>query len=218
MTFVSWAVCYEGESDADYFNQLIPRVMEDIVSQRRTRNVTIPEVPALRLHSRSVHDVAADACRGREAFHLIFIHADFGGRHVAESLDQRSAAYCEEMFKVCQWQPARCIKVAPRHETESWVLADPGAVARVLGYRGLPATLGLPVDARQAERLPDPKAVLDKAITAARKRRGSVEARRLFPLIAREQALSALRTSESFVLFERQLTSALADLGCVATP
>ena len=83
MTYVSWAACYEGESDAAYFDVLIPRVMEAIVMTQGTRHADIAAAPAVRLRRREVDKVAHEACAAREAFHLIFIHGDTGGRGLA---------------------------------------------------------------------------------------------------------------------------------------
>jgi hypothetical protein len=49
MTYLCWAAMYEGETDAAYFDVLIPRLMEDIVMDRGLRESTIPASPAVRL-------------------------------------------------------------------------------------------------------------------------------------------------------------------------
>jgi hypothetical protein len=171
MTYVSWAALYEGETDAVYFDILIPRMMEEIVTSRGTRHSTIPTASAGRLRRGAVAEVAREACAASDAFHLVFIHADTGGRNLEGALQMRLYAYCEAMQALCSWPPVRCITIAPRHETEAWALADSQAVTSALGYLGPPDSIGLPSSADQAERLGDPKAVLAAAVTGVRGRR-----------------------------------------------
>ena len=215
MTYLSWAVLYEGETDAAYHDQLIPRVMEDIILSRGTRQSTIPTTPAVRLRRDTVMKVAREACAAREAFHLIFIHADSGGRDLAAGVETRSTAYCQAMNTLCAWPPVRCITLSPRHETEAWILADPHAVMAALGYQGSPASLGLPANAAQAERLVDPKSVLTAAVSQVRGKRRRFDVKQIFPAIAQRQSLAALRQARSFTAFEASLLLGLADLGCV---
>lgn len=215
MTYVSWAACYEGDKDAAYFDVLIPRVMEEIVMTRGTRHADIAAAPAVRLRRREVDKVAHEACAAREAFHLIFIHGDTGGRGLEVGLDQRVRAYCEAMFVRCNWPPVRCITISPRHETEAWILADPQAVAAALGYNGPPSDLGLPGTARLAEQTLDPKAVLEAAVQIVRRKRRPYDPRQIYPAIAQCHSLANLRRAESFAAFETRLQTSLTDLGCL---
>lgn len=160
MIYLSWAVLYEGTTDQAYFDVLIPRLMEELTRLHGTRTVIVPSGPTIVLHRRDIEQVAREACEAREAFHLMFVHADTGGRELEADVDARSLRYCEAMHAICMWPPQRCIAVMPRHETEAWMLGDSAAIADALGYRGNPSDLGLPSDAEEAERLPDPKQVL----------------------------------------------------------
>lgn len=215
MTYVSWAALYEGPSDRAYFDVLLPRIMEEMILIKGTRISTIPDFPILRLPRRSVEETAAEACKARDAFHIIFIHADTGGANVKSSLTRRSVAYCNAMNRLCDWPERRCIAVTPRHEMEAWVLADPEAVLGALGYRGSIASLGLPSSGADAERLPDPKRVLNNAIQEVRGRRRLADATQLLPAIAQRQSLSALRRAASFRECEIKVAAALAGLGCI---
>jgi hypothetical protein len=215
MTYLSWAVLYEGDTDAAYFDLLIPRLMDEIVMVHGTRHSNIPAAPALRLRREAVGKVAKEACQAREAFYLVFIHADTGGRNVEPGLEKRSGAYCEAMRELCEWPPVRCITISPRHETEAWILADSQAVTSALGYIGSPDSIGLPVNAAQAERLDDPKAVLSRAVGQVRGRRRNFDVKQIFAAIAQRQSFTALRQTRSFTAFEASLLVALADLGCL---
>ena len=56
MTWLSWAVLYEGDSDASYFDVLLPRLMTEIVFTRGTRHSDVPlfqSVPSGGTKSRS---------------------------------------------------------------------------------------------------------------------------------------------------------------------
>ena len=219
MTYVSWATFHEGPSDALYFDVLLPRLIEDIITREGVRHSDVPLNPAVRLgnNGRAVGLVAEEACANRNAFQIVFIHADTGGRALEANLETRADSYCKRMNALCEWPPARCITVTPRHETEAWVLADPFAVLGALGYRGNHTQIGLPANATEAERLADPKATLASAIgkvVGNRRRGGGVD--KLFPAIGRQQNLQMLRKSRSFQAFELQLRLALVSLGCIA--
>jgi hypothetical protein len=207
MRYVHWAALYEGTSDALYLDVLLPRIIRDIVAQDGVDLVEVPDSPAVKLGSRgrSIESVAEEACNFKDAYDVIFIHADTGGRHVVRGLVNRANAYCEAFAALCGWPFDRCITIAPRHETEAWLLSDGSAVTSAMGYTGRPEEVGLPSDARAAERLVDPKRVLTAAAEAisGRRRRQSVD--NLFPAIAQRQRLDLLRGSVSFAAFEEHL-------------
>ena len=215
MTYVSWAALYEGESDANYLEIIIRRLMEEIIWERQQRNSEIPEGSVVRLQRQSIDEVAREACDARDAFHLLFIHADTGGRALEMTLEQRSLNYCKAINELCGWPPVRCIVIAPRHETEAWLLADPDAVTSALGYSGSPSSVELPEGPQQAERLTDPKAVLERAITNIRGRRRRAKASDLYASIAQRQSFAILRQSASFTKFECALLAALRDIGSI---
>lgn len=218
MIYVGWAVFYEANSDALYLDVLLPRVIRDLVAREGTQLADIPDLPAVRLgiRSRSVKAVAAEACAAREAYHVVFIHADTGGRGVEQGLADRADAYCLAMAELCSWPSQHCITITPRHETEAWLLADGAAVTEALGYSGNPSEIGLPPDAQSAERLSDPKRVLSEAVERVAGRRRVQRIENLFPAIAQRQQLDLLRKSASFLEFEERLRQCLRALRCVA--
>lgn len=217
MIYVSWAALYEGKTEQAYFEILIPRLMEEIVLTRGIRSATIPPAPAIRLRRRGVQQVAREACEAKDAFHLVFIHADAGGRRLEAAIEGRSTSYCEAMHAFRALSLARCIVIAPRHETEAWILADPRAVADALGYRGSPNSIRLPASPMDAERLSDPKAVLAAAVRDVRGNRRPINLMQIIPAIALRQSMSSLRQAPSFRGFEENLVDALIDLGCVSS-
>lgn len=215
--YLAWAAFYEGGTDAMYFDVLIPRLLEDILAADGIRPVDVPSSPAVKigLETREVNAVAAEICGNREAFHLLFIHADTGGRALQAGIANRREAFAQAAVALCEWPINRTALLSPRHETEAWALADGEAVCRALGFNGRPAELGLPRTPAAAERLQDPKAKLDEAarIVSARGYRNG--AAKLLPLIAQEQQIATLRNCPSFQDFEASLRDSLASLGCL---
>ncbi|MEH6702284.1 DUF4276 family protein [Parasphingorhabdus sp.] len=217
MTYICWSALYEGATDEAYYEILIPRLMEDIALRRGNRNITIPTKAAVLLgeHGRGVDDVAIEARASQEAFHIIFIHADTGGRGLEQNLDHHSVAYCQRLNSLFAFSTDRCVTITPRHETEAWILADPYAIASALGYQRSPDTIELPKNAVEAERLVDPKAELNRCVNLATGNRRRTPVARLIPLISRNQSLNALRKSKSFRDFESKLVTAMISLGCI---
>lgn len=217
MRYVSWAAFYEGPSDALYLDVLLPRIIRNLVTREGTQLVDVPDAPAVKLgaRDRSVEKIAEEACAFREAYDIIFIHADMGGQSLAQGIMNRADAYCAAMKALCDWPLERCVTITPRHETEAWLLADGEAVTGALGYNGKPAEVGLPIDARAAERLNDPKQVLSIAIEQVAGRRRVQRVDRLFPAIAQRQQIELLRRSASFINFEERLRNCLRAIGCI---
>ena len=189
--------------------------MEEITLQHGTRLSTIPSNPAVFVPRGSPAEVSRAACEAQAAFQLIFFHADTGGRNLEAGLDARAGAYCNAMREKCGWRAQRCIVIAPRHETEAWILADPNAVTAALGYNGNPAAIGLPANATAAEALIGPKQTLTDAVKAVRGGSRPFDAQQIAAAIAQCQSLANLRLGASFRAFERHLHLALADLRCV---
>ena len=195
--YLAYALFCEGPSDYSYFEVLIPRVIESIVLKVGRVTVDVPERPTVHLgkRGRAVDEVAAEACDRREAFHIVFVHADTGGRGQLAKVGYRSSAYCEKMHELCELRSERCVLLRPASMTESWALADPQAVLETLGYRGTPSELGLPADAEQAEDHPNPKTCLDSALRTVRGPRRS-RGDSLLPAIAQRQSIGRPGTIE----------------------
>jgi hypothetical protein len=217
VTYVCWAALYEGNSDRAYFNVLIPRVIENLLLTEGVRNSSVTTSPTVELggKGRSIEAVAAEACEAKDAFHLVVIHADTGGRAQNENLAARSIQYCEAMSARCNWPEQRCVVMTPSHEMEAWALADPSAITSAFGYRGNAKDIGLPDNPKEAERLVNPKATLAFAVQKIRGRRSPDLMEQLLPAIALRQDIESLRKSRSFLEFEVKLRAGLASLGCL---
>ncbi|PKU25815.1 DUF4276 family protein [Telmatospirillum siberiense] len=215
MNYVSWAALYEGATDRAYFEVLLPKIMEEIVLVDGICSSIIPDTPSVLLTRSTINDVAEEAFSARDAFKIVFIHADTGGRLLEGGMEMRSCAYCTAMYLKFKFPLVRCVAISPRHETEAWILADPDAVTSALGYSGSAESLELPITATAAERLVDPKQVLERALKIVRGRHRAVNVQQVFSAIAQRQSVDSLRRAESFRLFEVNLRAALADLGCI---
>lgn len=211
MKYISWATFYEGQTDGLYLDVLLPRILRELVAETGTDIVEVPDFSTVRLgtKSRTKEEFAREACEFRSALDIIFVHADTGGRGVERNLADRSSGFCEAFHQRCGAAPPHCVTITPRHETEAWLLADPTAIMAALGFDGTVIEARLPLTARDAERLTDPKETLRTAVHAmtGRKRKHLVE--NLFPAIAQRQSLTSLRSTRSFSLFEGNLKRCL---------
>lgn len=208
--YVSWAAFYEGTTDQSYLNTLIPRLLEEILRVEGKRPTIVPEAPLLLgQFGRSRQEVAREICANKDAFHLLFVHADTGGRAVAAGIADRREAYIEQANLLCQFEPRRAIFVSPRSEIEAWALCDVDALKTALGVKKFPATVAIPTTAQAAEALVDPKATFSQIINSTSRRRRKVKAGSVLPSIALEQNFEELRNSTSFVEFEESLRHSL---------
>lgn len=214
---LSWAAFYEGDTDAVYFDTLIPRILEDIILAAGRRPITVPAGPAVRMGiaSRAVDRVAQEMCESAEAYFLLFIHADTGGRAQEEGIANRRDAFAELAHEMCGLSIRRCVYLSPRHETEAWALTDANAVANALGLRRPTQALALPADPPAAERLVDPKRTLDDAVKVISARRRRYPRDQILTAIAQRQSMALLRQTDSFQDFEVRLRRGLRDLGCI---
>ncbi len=214
MRYLSWAVFYEGSSDGMYLDVLLPRIVRDLILREGTSLVEVADLPAVKVGAKDrwIDAVAREACDFSKAFDVIFVHADAGGRGLEQGLSRRADAYCGALSERCNWPSDRCVTITPRHETEAWLLADGAAVTDALGYRGDPTDVGLPANAREAERLVDPKNTLSTAVGIISGRRKRPNIYTIFPAVAQRQRLHALRQSSSFLDLENSIRTCLRSL------
>lgn len=210
--YLSWSAYYEGASDAQYFNVIIPRLLDEIIRNSGKRPCDVGEYPALELGigNRSFDDVAAQICERKNEFHIIFVHADLGGRGQAANIAHRREQLIQKASEICGFDPRTAVMLSPEKEVEAWALADLPAVRRALGVNTISPDL-LPNTPTAAERLTDPKASLDAIVRSVTSRRSS--ARNILVRIAQEQRIDELRRASSFQAFETSLRNALGLAG-----
>lgn len=216
MTYVSWTLFAEGSSDREYYEVLIPRLINDISIRYGVRKITVPESPSIRLgvSSRTIEHVAAEICRSKDAFEILFIHSDTGGAGLQRTLENRTLSYREMANDLCDFCRNRCVFITPKHETEAWTICDQNALLEATGMNQVPPYVQLPQNGRDAERDRDPKNTIQRFFRSTRSRKTSSSVNIPYAAIAQRQSLDALRTARTFVDFENSLYEAMSTLGC----
>ncbi len=212
--YLSWSAFYEGATDAQYFNVLIPRVLDKIIRECGKRPCDVGEFPAVEfgIGDRSFEQVARQICTRRSEFHIIFVHADLGGRGQAASVVHRREQLVQKAQEICGFDPRAAVMLSPKKELEAWALCDLAAVKIALGVKVVPDDL-MPATPGAAEKLLDPKANLDGIVKNVARRRSS--SRQILVRIAQEQNIDELRRADSFKEFERCLRQALERYGFI---
>jgi hypothetical protein len=102
------------------------------------------------------------------------------------------------------------VMLSPEKELEAWALSDVAAVKAALGVKDIPGNL-MPATPEAAEKLPDPKANLDRIVQSVVRKRSA--ARQILVRIAQEQSIEELRRADSFKTFEACLRDVLGQHG-----
>ncbi|QRI65104.1 hypothetical protein JQ506_09060 [Shinella sp. PSBB067] len=212
--YLSWSAFYEGATDAQYFNVLIPRVLDDIIRGCGKRPCDVAEFPAVEfgIGERSFESVAKQICARKNEFHIIFVHADLGGRGQAVNVAQRREKLIQKAKEMCGFDPRVAVMLSPEKELEAWALSDVAAVKAALGVNAVPGNL-MPATPAAAERLLDPKANFDEIVKSVIRKRSV--ARQILVRIAQEQSIRELRRSSSFKAFEACLREVLGHHGFI---
>ena len=157
--YLAYALFCEGPSDFAYFEVLIPRLIDSIVSD----SAFAPWTGRTRLHFVSDSRTAPWKCRcdgsvSRKGRLPPCVHPrGHGGTEPRGSPRRRSVAYCRKMHEICDFPQPRCVLLLPRHETEAWALADPNAVLEALGYSGSSRRLGVTEQRERGGTSPEPQ-------------------------------------------------------------
>jgi hypothetical protein len=215
MTYVSWALYVEGPTDRSYLGVILPRLISYLLISANGPVATVPDNPVevFGIPKDKLDSIAELICAGKEAFHLVFVHGDLGGRGISSTVDSRTCALCDKISERCDFQRERCILAVPNREIEAWTLADPLAIRAAFGFpadRDLPH---IPTKPHHVESLPDPKVTRDdflKAISAGRRR---ALARWPYESIAQEQDIARLLSVPSFAVLADATKNALRGLG-----
>lgn len=215
MTYVSWALYVEGPTDRSYLGIILPRLINHLLASANGPMATVPDNPVevFGIPKDKLETIAQLVCAGKDAFHLLFVHGDLGGRGIASTVDSRTCALCEKINERCDFQRDRCILAVPNREIEAWTLADPLAIRSAFGFPADREVPHIPSKAQHVEGLPDPKVTRDdflRAISAGRRR---ALPRWPYESIAQEQDVSRLLTVPSFAVLADATRAALRGLG-----
>lgn len=212
--YLSWAAYYEGRTDSAYFNVLIPRLLEDILVDEGVRPYDVGTAPSVEfgMNNRAFDAAASEICRRLAEFHILFVHADYGGRALQQTIAQRREALIQAAAFECHFDESTAVLLSPKQELESWAIADGLAVQAAFGVTALPDGL-IPASPQQAELLADPKSLLGEISRYVGRRRH--DGNGILVRIAQEQRFSELRKAASFRDFEGSLKAALRHIGCI---
>lgn len=221
MRYLTPALFREGRTDTAFLGPLLIRLLRDLC-WGAGHPVELPEairelrslVPAA--DAPRADRIAAVVAASPGEFDLLFIHADGGGdpaRAIAEQITPGRAA----IAAAAATHGFVTVPVVPIRETETWALADPAALARVMACAPDTVHAHLPARAAALEGIDDPKAVLERLLThdlKPRQRRGiSKNLRPWLERLGGEVALDRLRSLPAFARLTDDTRAALATLG-----
>jgi hypothetical protein len=223
MRYLSLAFLAEGASDVRFLEGIAIRLIYDLVVGSGQQEVEI-QLPCEWLDSGRPKDNQSRVsliCRAKQAHDLFVLHADASRAaraRIESSIVEEIRAGAALRCTLERW---RLVPLLPSREMEAWVLADPDAIARALGYvNGWPDGVHLDYDVQGVESIPSPGGIFEQVIVAlqrGRRFRRRESGSLLLNVIAESCDLDALRRLASFRAFEAEVSIALANLGITRT-
>lgn len=215
MTYISWALYVEGTTDEQYLSVVLPKLIEHLLRGADGPNANIPDTPVETFGNpkHDLEEIAKKVCEGIDAFHILFVHGDTGGRALANQIDNRTCALCDHAYRRCNFPPERCIILAPNREIEAWTLADADAIRSTFDLRANATLHGIPNRPAQVENIHDPKAAINTFLTSLINGRRRRIPKWPYARIAQDQSIDVLLQVPSFAAFIEPLKVALRGLG-----
>ncbi|MFE9422732.1 DUF4276 family protein [Kitasatospora sp. NPDC006697] len=211
MRYLDCALVCEGASDRAFLPGLMSRAVRDLCAAEFETDVQVEVRPLWADHQRT--DTVLDAA-ARDRFDLLLYHHD-------GAPEQQCERTLGELRR--EWDRARgepLVPVVPLRETEAWIIADPAAVAFVLGGERYVTDAGLPPRAREAEHVTDPKVPLRRAVEAAqrpqrrsRRAKTGTDTQSYFTAFAEHVSIGRLREVPSFDQWWKDMIKVLEGLG-----
>ena len=218
MRYLGLALYAEGPTDYYFLRPLLQRLSEDLCAREAATPVEVSEVLALD-HPREAKDdsrgkrILAAARTAEGTWQVLFLHADGAGDPRRAREEQVAPGIA--MLRDAIGDAGQGVAVIPVRETETWAIADGDAVRLAFGTELSNSELGLPVGARAAATVTDPKAVLQSALQATqpsgRRRKQGVSP--YLNALGEQVSIACLRELEAFAELERELRCALRHLG-----
>lgn len=158
MRYLTSALISEGVTDDRFLPVLLGRALTELCLTEFDEAVDVADVQILRNRCgpAPIDDVIKLVDRNAASFLLVFFHRDQG-----PSADRVEAEWLGPLRARWGDRNERLIPVVPVRETEAWLLADGDAIRNALGVRWTDTEMGLPRNAKDVERLADPKQVLN---------------------------------------------------------
>ncbi|GJE03786.1 hypothetical protein GMJLKIPL_5743 [Methylobacterium isbiliense] len=205
----------EGPTDGRFLPTIIHRTLLAILVEQSAFDVELQE-QIIPYAEKSNEERAQAICRERASVDLFVVHADASRLQSERVQDTIVGQIQATASAACGVRPERIIPLLPIREMEAWVLADPDAIARALGYdAGWPERVERGWQPERAEAEPDPKRTLDAAIRSlagGRRGRRSPGAEAYFDRIADEVGLSCLGRLASYQRFRTDLQRGFTSL------
>jgi len=210
----------EGPTDERFLPVVIRRTAVVILGRRSSVPVEVPP-PTIVERDQFAEVVGQEErvlCAARQAAegHVLLVHADADDRSRSRAFAEKCAPGFERVAdarlggeRVC----AELVAVIPVRMTEAWMLADPEALADVLGGGLTPAQLELPDPPKRVESVHDPKATLHRLMREAQGRRRLRPIGVLYEPVATRVNLDRLGRVPAYAQFVKDLTSALTRTG-----
>jgi hypothetical protein len=189
--YLSCSLIAEGGSDLSFLSGLLRRQLEKLGTESGL--FTLDQIiasPCRTIHSRE--RVLASLSEDLGCYDLVFAHNDHNERGKLDRLREGLSIPAD----------SRLIDLIPVRETEAWMLADPSAL---LALGGGVDVGEIPNEPGGVERLPDPKAVLERVLG----KRASDE---VFEFIGLNISLERLAQVPAYKIFRDELTTALKEL------
>ena len=158
MRYLTSALISEGVTDDQFLPRLLGRALTELCLTEFDDPVEVADVQPLRDRKGpcSVEDIIRLVDRNAASFSLIFFHHDQGTR-----ADRVEAEWLRPLRTLWGDRAERLVAVVPVRETEAWLLADGDALRGALGVQWTDAQMRLPQNARDVERVGDPKKILN---------------------------------------------------------
>lgn len=209
MRYLSCALVCEGPSDEWFLPPLLIRAVRELGTARFALDVDVWIDPVPVDHQQP--GAIADAVLPGQ-YDLLLYHHD----GAPEAPCDDALVRLNRTWTRCRTEPV--VPIAPVRETEAWILADPEAVAYVLGDAKFLEDAGFPATGKDAEKIADPKKPIEVARSAALGRRGvsrrtGPDLRAHFESFAQHISIDRLREVPSFARWWSDMTSALEGLG-----
>lgn len=217
MRYLATAFAGEGPTDYKFLARLVERHVEALVAERGDALVEVgpirlvlPDGRASNQKMAVVHEFTA----GKVFADVLFVHTDAGkGRPDALTSRVRPIA---DALAGSRARPI-VVGVVPDRETEAWMLADVGALERILGVAdGFLDPVAKP---REVHTRLDPKrdlrelvASIDSAQSHSARRRGGQRVERIYAGLADEVSFEILDQVPAFRAYRQALESALTRL------
>lgn len=216
MNIISWAMFVEGSTDREYLGVVLPRVIEDIAfHSERGSEAQVPEQPVnvFGLSRRDFQTAAELICKAKDAFVILFVHGDTGGRGQQTTLADRTSALCKRVNDLCSFDTDFCIPVTPMQETDAWCLADRVALRAAFGLREGHQFSQLTGDPRDVEKIRDPKEVAYSIANEVIGGRRRSRVRFPYAAVAQAQDLEVLRQLSQVQEMYGRVRHALSKVG-----